>query len=87
MEAKPVLSGMDIVRELSLQPSLGLVGGDILPKKALQVLEAIPKTKPIDTEKLAKNTGLDLSDIIKYLSLLEIHLLIYSTNSGFYLRK
>ena len=92
--AIPVLSGIDIIRELKIQPSFfkknkikddGKVWRH-LDGNVLKVFESIPKTKPVSIERIIEASGLPLNEINKALSLLEISMFIVSTNSGFYLR-
>jgi DNA processing protein len=59
-----------------------------LPEGASGLLKAIPKTKAVSFDQLCENgeAGVSAQELTKFLSLLEIHQLISSTNSGFYLR-
>jgi len=62
-----------------------------LPEGAVELLKIIPKTKTISFDQICSgevqnSAKTDPSELIKHLSLLEIHQLISSTNSGFYLR-
>ena len=99
--AKSVSSGMDIIRELKIQPTLftrkSLEGGGVgtgagvgaaadLGVDVNKVLDAIPKTRPVNVDQIIERTGLSSKDINKSLSLLEIYGLIAGTDNGFYLR-
>lgn len=88
LEAKPLLSGGDIIRELQMQAELFVVDEKTIEKvNEISMLELIPKTRPISKEQLIERTGLAIEELNKNLSFLEISGLIASTNSGFYIRK
>ncbi|MBT3704217.1 DNA-protecting protein DprA [Candidatus Peregrinibacteria bacterium] len=95
--ACPVMSGMDIIRALKMQPELiktendafdadsGL--GDLnLGEQNLKVLNTISKTRPIFIDDLVERSGVSLVEANKTLSMLEINGLVQSSDNGFYLR-
>ena len=95
--AKPVLTGMDIIRELKMQPGLfresaslgGKDGGreDLgLGNEVNSVFEAISNIRPVSVDQVIQKTGLSVVSVNKSLSLLEINNFVSGTNNGFYLR-
>jgi DNA processing protein len=94
--AKPVLTGMDIIRELKMQPGLfresAGFGGDGLKedlglgKEVNSVFEAISNIRPVSVDQVVQKTGLSVVSVNKSLSLLEINDFVSGTNNGFYLR-
>jgi len=96
--AKAVMSGMDIIRELKIQPTLkisnaGQACEDPAPAQIFdlsdgvaKILSVIPKTKPINVEQIIERSEKTVLEVNKALSMLEIYSLVVSTDSGFYLR-
>ena len=93
-----VMSGMDIIRELAIQPAFFAEEslrrgkeGSLCDKLGLdenpaKVLKAVPRTKPVSIDQIVETTGFSLREINKLLSLLEIQGFVIGTDSGFYLR-
>lgn len=94
--AKPVMCGMDIIRELKMQPKLvnDVAGSDDkdflktlrLDETTVCVLDSISQTRPVCVEDIVAASRCPLIEVNKSLSLLEIHGLVQGTDSGFYLR-
>lgn len=83
--AKPVMCGADIVREISIQPSF-FKKSQLLDGNLAKVLESVSWTRPTTCDQIIKTSNLTLTEVNKSLSLLEINMLIISTDSGAYLR-
>jgi len=98
LTAKPALSGIDIIRELKIQPMLfskrdrAESGDDTksvlndFGESVAKVFDSIPKTRPVNIDQIMEKIGIGLRDVNKALSLLEIHGLIIGNDNGFYVK-
>jgi len=93
--ASPVMSGMDIIRELKVQPELIGPGSELvesgdgdfgLEGVQLKVFNLISKTRPIFIDDIVEKSGVALVEANKTLSMLEINGFVQSSDNGFYLR-
>jgi len=95
-EAKPCLSGTDIIAELQIQPSFIREKVEkkvfkkevfISDKEARKVFDVLSCTRPCSTEQVMGLSKLNLRDVQKALSFLELNSYVHSTLGGLYLKK